>query len=69
LEVLIDKEFITLAQLLKMADLISTGGEAKYFLQENAVRVNGLQDQRRGRKLYPDDVIKIAHESYRIRVR
>lgn len=69
MEVLIDKEFITLAQLLKMADLISTGGEAKYFLQENQVHVNGLQDQRRGRKLYPDDVIEIAHESYRIKVR
>lgn len=52
--------YITLGQLLKIADIISSGGQAKYFLEEYAVWINGEQDQRRGRKLYPEDAVKIA---------
>lgn len=51
--------YITLGQLLKIADLISSGGQAKYFLADYAVWINDEQDQRRGRKLYPEDVVKI----------
>ena len=49
-----------------MADLVSSGGEAKSFLLENKVFVNGVQDQRRGRKLYKDDEIKILNKIYKI---
>lgn len=37
----IDVEFVTLGQLLKMTDAISSGGMAKWFLHENDVYVNG----------------------------
>ena len=50
-------EFITLAQLLKMAGVIGTGGEAKYYLATTPVLVNGESEQRRGRKLRPGDLI------------
>ena len=50
-EIQLDSEFITLGQLLKMTDAISSGGMAKWFLSENEVYVNGEVDQRRGRKL------------------
>lgn len=63
----INTEFITLGQLLKMENLISSGGEAKYFLANNDVYVNGELDNRRGRKLYPDMVIKIANNEYVIK--
>ena len=53
----IREEYITLAQLLKMAGVIGTGGEAKYYLAETAVMVNGEPEQRRGRKLRPGDLI------------
>lgn len=55
----IDVEFITLGQLLKITDAISSGGMAKWFLQENDVYVNGEVDDRRGRKLRNADVINI----------
>ncbi|WP_335871927.1 S4 domain-containing protein YaaA [Bacillus sp. 2205SS5-2] len=58
-EIQINTEYITLGQLLKMADLIQSGGMAKWFLSEYQVYVNGEQDQRRGRKLYPNDKIEI----------
>lgn len=55
----IDTEYITLGQFLKLADFISNGGEAKFFLSENLVLVNGERDDRRGRKLYDGDVVEI----------
>ncbi|GGG28241.1 hypothetical protein GCM10007425_23640 [Lysinibacillus alkalisoli] len=58
-EIVIHDEFVTLGQLLKMTDAISSGGMAKWFLQEHIVYVNGEEENRRGKKLYPDDVINI----------
>lgn len=58
-EIVIDTEFITLGQALKVTDAISSGGMAKWFLQENDVYVNGEIDNRRGRKLRHGDVINI----------
>ena len=52
--VLIDSPFITLGQLLKEEGIIPTGGAAKWFLKENTE-----PDDRRGRKLYPEDKIQI----------
>ena len=53
-------EFITLGQLLKKADIVSNGGEVKFFLAENKVLVNGEDENRRGKKLYHGDTIEIA---------
>lgn len=55
----IDTEFITLGQLLKMTDCISSGGMAKWYLEEHTVYVNGEEERRRGKKLYDGDVINI----------
>jgi ribosome-associated protein len=55
----IKDEYITLGQFLKLADCISTGGQAKFFLQETAVRVNGEAESRRGRKLMPGDKVVV----------
>ena len=62
----IDSEFITLGQFLKIADIISSGGEAKSFLAENMILVNGEEDRRRGRKLYKDDIVEIDRKQDRI---
>lgn len=55
----IDTDTITLGQFLKLADVISSGGMAKWFLSEHEVFINGEQDQRRGRKLKVNDEIDI----------
>ncbi|MGG5254493.1 S4 domain-containing protein YaaA [Neobacillus sp. SM06] len=59
IEIEVDTEYITLGQFLKLADVIQTGGMAKWFLSEHEILINGQQDQRRGRKLYPGDQIKV----------
>lgn len=58
-EISLKTPYITLGQLLKIANLIQTGGQAKWFLSKNDVYVNGVLDSRRGKKLYADDVVKI----------
>ncbi len=58
-ELKINTEFITLGQLLKMINVISSGGMAKWFLEEYIVFVNDEQEQRRGKKLRHGDVIRI----------
>ena len=60
----INTEFITLGQLLKMTDWISSGGEAKFAVKELDITVNGEKEDRRGRKLYPGDKVTIEDKSY-----
>lgn len=60
------EEFIKLGQALKAADLVSSGVEAKVVIAEGEVTVNGEVDTRRGRKLYPGDVVVFGNETIRI---
>jgi ribosome-associated protein len=55
----IHTDYITLGQMLKLGDCIATGGHAKHFLQDANVQVNGIDDNRRGRKLYPGDKVSV----------
>ena len=59
-----DEDFITLGVLLKLAGIIDTGGQAKWFLNENVVLVNGEEESRRGRKLYHGDEIIVINQSF-----
>jgi S4 domain protein YaaA len=58
-EIQIWSEYITLGQLLKLANVISNGAEAKSYLAEVMPLVNGEDENRRGKKLYPGDTIQL----------
>ena len=60
--VTITEEFITLGQFLKHIDVITTGGQAKWYLQEIVVFVDGEIENRRGRKLYDKTRVEIPEE-------
>lgn len=62
----INSEFITLGQLLKLTNWIASGGEAKSAVKRLNIQVNGEKEDRRGRKLYPNDVIEIEGKTYQI---
>ncbi len=51
-------EFIKLGQAMKKAGLEESGVDAKNDIQDGLVKVNGEVELRRGRKLYPGDVIE-----------
>lgn len=55
--VYISSEFIRLDALLKFAALAQSGGEAKYYIQEGAVTVNGEVSTQRGKKIRPGDTV------------
>lgn len=57
IEISIKDDFIKLGQALKLANVVSDGVEAKIVINEGEVKVNNEVDTRRGRKVYPGDVI------------
>lgn len=59
-----NKEVLTLAQFLKANDYVSSGGQAKYFLKEYTVKVNQIETNERGKKLYPNDIVLIGDDEY-----
>lgn len=59
MEIKVTKEYITLGQLLKLADIIQSGGEAKFAVKQLHILVNNVREDRRGRKLYPGDVVVV----------
>ena len=62
----ISTEYITLGQFLKFAGIIDSGALAKQFLLEKCVFVNDERENRRGRKLYNNDVVNIDGIKYHI---
>ena len=59
-KVTITTEFIKLQDLLKFANLVETGGEAKERVQGGEVKVNGEVCTMRGKKIRPGDVVLFA---------
>ncbi len=49
-----------LDQFLKWQGWVATGGEAKHFIQTGQVKVNGLIEKRRGRRLMCGDEISFG---------
>ena len=56
-DITITTEFIKLQDLLKLANLVGTGGEAKIVIQEGDVSVNGEVCTMRGKKIRPGDMV------------
>ena len=64
--VVIGTEFIKLESAMKLANIVSTGGSAKYEIQEGFVSVNGEICTMRGKKLYPGDKFGFEGDEYLI---
>ncbi|NLK12683.1 MAG: RNA-binding S4 domain-containing protein [Candidatus Phytoplasma sp.] len=61
---ILNEEYITITQFLKINDYISSGGQAKFFLLENEVLLNEIQVTQRKKKLFNGDVISINKKRY-----
>ena len=59
-------EFIKLGQALKKAGLVETGVDAKFFIQDGQVTLNGQTELRRAKKLYNGDVVCFNGETIQI---
>ncbi|WP_085522427.1 S4 domain-containing protein YaaA [Tuberibacillus sp. Marseille-P3662] len=62
-----DQDYITLGQLLQFENIITSGGQSKWFLAEFNVFVNNEPEDRRGKKLYEGDQISVEnHGTYTV---
>ncbi len=59
MDIKISTEFIKLQQLLKLANVLDSGSDIKYFLAESLVTVNGERATQRGKKIYSGDVVEV----------
>lgn len=64
--VTITTEFIKLQDLLKFADLVASGGEAKERIQAGEVTINGEVCAMRGRKIRPGDDVCFDGQHYTV---
>jgi ribosome-associated protein len=53
----IDSDYIKLDSFLKLAGIVMSGGEAKEMIQDGLIKINNEIEKRRGRKLYPGDIL------------
>ena len=65
-EVSISTEFIKLDSFLKFSGATSLGSEAKFFIQNGEVKVNGNIETQRGKKLHKGDTIEFNGVVYKI---
>ena len=65
-EIKIETEFIKLDALLKFANLVMSGGEAKIRIAEGEVLVNGEACTMRGKKLRAGDIVTLGGETVKI---
>lgn len=59
-------DFIELNKLLKFMNLVGSGGEAKQFIDEGLVRVNGRVETQRRKKLRSGDVVSFEGEDVKV---
>ena len=61
-----EDEFIKLGQALKKASLVGSGVDAKMVILDELVTVNGEVETRRGKKIYPGDVVSYDGETVKV---
>lgn len=66
-EITLKKPHITLGQLLQVADIAASGAESKILVKELNILVNKEKENRRGRKLYANDVVEVERRKFLIK--
>ena len=59
-------DYIKLGQAIKAANLVGSGVEAKFVIQDGLVKVNGQVEIQRGKKLVDGDIVEF--EGYTIKI-
>lgn len=54
-KITIKDEFIKLGQAMKLAGLVDSGLDAKTVIRDGQVKVNGIVETQRGKKIVPGD--------------
>ncbi|ABN61162.1 MULTISPECIES: RNA-binding S4 domain-containing protein [Shewanella] len=60
------EDFIELYKVLKVQGMSNAGGEAKHFIEEGQVTVNGEVETRKRKKIIAGDIVSFNGESVQI---
>ena len=66
LEIQLDQQPIELCKLLKIADLVAGGGEAKVVISEGYVLLNGEVECQKRKKVYHNDIVEFNGETIQV---
>lgn len=66
-EIILRDDFIKLRQAIKAAGLVESGVEAKIVIQDGEVKVNGVVETQRGKKLFGGEVVEYNGSSILIK--
>ena len=58
MEFYLKDDFIKLGQLLKATSLVENGADAKFIIQNGEVKLNGVVETQRGKKIVVGDIVK-----------
>lgn len=67
MEIKLRDEYIKLGQALKAAGLVESGVVAKDVIVEGLVKVNGVVEYQRGKKLHDGDIVTFDGEEIQIK--
>lgn len=62
----INTEYIKLDQFLKWANVAMSGADAKDLILDGEIKINGVVETRRGRKLYNGDIVLFDRTSFKV---
>jgi ribosome-associated protein len=65
-EIKIETDIIKLDSFLKWAGIASLGSEAKFYIKNEDIKLNGEIETQRGKKLVKGDIIEFNNEFYKI---
>lgn len=66
-EIILRDDFIKLGKAIKAAGLVESGVEAKIVIQDGEVKVNGVVETQRGKKLFGGEVVEYNGSSILIK--
>jgi ribosome-associated protein len=65
-EIQVDTGIIKLDAFLKWAGIASLGSEAKFYIKNEEIKLNGVVETQRGKKLVKGDIVEYNNEKYKI---
>ena len=66
-EIKISDEYIKLGQAMKLGGAVQSGLEAKEYIVNGKVKVNGKIEEQRGKKLHDGDIFLYNGNEYKIK--
>lgn len=65
-EIKIETDIIKLDSFLKWAGIASLGSEAKFYIKNEDIKLNGEVETQRGKKLVKGDIIEFNNEFFKV---